>query len=195
MDTKKILIIGGVTAVSITFIVGLAIWLSSPSCQLVENEPTLELHNMARKGSKDRTALADFEGYIDVVQDGARSFLPLNLKSVSVYKEETSLELTIIADCARITFEVDTSSGYSINSAIVNIFSNQVKLRECSINMLQIYFDNDTHYSCRKRKKYRCFAHGDIEVAEIHFGLEIEVDRNPNRAVSDEYLTQPSFCD
>lgn len=203
MDAKKILIIGGVAAVSITVIVGLTIWLILPSCQLIENEPVLELYKMTRVESKDRTALVDFEGYLKISSQASKKvFLPLYAKSLEVYAEDAQREVTINTDCAKIIVKIlptDNNPTYSLKKITVIFSDENGAHKTCSTEPLEIYYNKTTHYSCHRLRTYSCrirnSEEGDAsEIAKINLGLEIEAYRDPEQAISGQYSTPAKNC-
>lgn len=203
MDTKKILIIGGVTVVSVAVIVGLTIWLISPSCWFIENEPVLELYNMTRVESKDRTALVGFDGYLKILSQASSNkvFLPLSAKSLEVYAEDAQREVIINTDCAKIIVKIsqpDNDSTYNLKKITV-IFSDENGARKtCFTEPLEIFYKKTAHYSCHRLRTYSCKVknpEGDnSEIAKINLGLEIEAYRDPEKAITGQYSTPADNC-
>lgn len=205
LKEKRILTLGGIIGVSLITIVGLIIWSCSGSCSFSENEPVFDLERMARVESDDHTALMDFEGYLSTERNvtGEASykqiFLPLSAKSVKlvqIYKERGRSDVILATNCAKITFKLQlTNDEKNYYAGLFEVeFTDESGVRQACAALSHVYWTrDDSHYSCRELKSYSCLDQG-LEIARLNIGLEFEINRDPKKVTSGEYLTRPTGC-
>lgn len=200
VNERRICIIGGIIALSVTAIIGYVILLSR-SCQFNGNKPSLDFKNMTRMKLEDGSVLADLEGYLSITNNEKTLFLPLKVQSMTSTLKNSVPCLEIASDCAKISITFETSRDrYVIDRISANFINNEKVHQECSTNMLEIYWRKDTHYSCRELKTYPCYLRTDdgnsTEVAKINIGLELEVGRDVFDSKKQPYCYQkpPIFC-
>lgn len=140
-----------------------------PTCELGSELPDKNWNDLPAVSSKNFNALVKINAYLEymkLVSNG--SILILDLHSVDAEQSEDVQRLILNTNCAKLRFEFGVKANSIFGIYIhLDLHKHNKQQTQCSINNPgDIDFRPQTHYECRSRMKFACFAESSSE--KIH---------------------------
>lgn len=150
--------------------------------------------------SSDRTALANFAGYLEYEHqsaNGATGFVQLQLRSVASQKLESGYSLSLWLDCALMKLKLRVNEGCTeVDDISLELVVPSGSSRTCSIGSPGMEFQAGRHYSCSRVRVFDCkdATTGSSPVRLVMEALEFEVGSWPDKARLNKFTYQPDGC-
>lgn len=194
--------VGLVILVIIIFIAATGITFQAQPCGLQNNRPKYDGNKSRKVTTDDNRNLLIMNAYLEYSSNGPAKFLPLEVKSMDVFKlirtHQQSTVMNVTTDCAVVEFSFNHDNYGSFVSSSIKLILNDVPdgvLKVYTTNP-SIYFNEYMHYSCDKEKRYACrdVTVGGTQVGLVVDYLEFELYGDPSSISIGDFSTKQTYC-
>lgn len=154
-------------------------------CKLQSDKPEINRNPIRYVASEDNRALANFVGYLEFINRGEISYLPLELVSVSQtgnFSRDKEAALKLSTDCCDIKMthvKKFYENFWELNINLENISYDNNYIPSCSFDY-PIFVEPDSYYHDKGRAWFCKNENDEIVTTFVIDMLEFEVDGDPD---------------